>query len=404
MAGRMPMSAVTLWEWSVLFDPHLAFGAYVVCRSFRCSMSRSVATTCRVSRRGFTLVELLVVIAIIGTLVGLLLPAVQAARETARRSACLNRLKQMSLAVLNFDSAKQRFPSGSFNPEFFNRFDASVRSSISYPIGDYGYIPQIFPFMEQQDRYEKIVRVMVSGTTISFSNPNCTVYVEELMCVSDLAPTGRNRTVSWAGGPTSYHCNWGDIFAQYNDTNFKNWRGPFRKGDSSLCRVKDVLDGTSKTIMLGEVLGATGDSNPRSGIAVSASIGGTSSPSLCLSRIDGTGIIAPFSTDQFDIGIRWASGLNGATGFHTVLPPNGSRCATGGNPYGGSYGYATVSSNHGDGANISMCDGSVRWVASQIDCGDLSVAHSTSNTGASLWGVWGALGTVKGGESKNLTE
>ena len=369
-------------------------------------MGRSVVTACHAGRRGFTLVELLVVIAIIGTLVGLLLPAVQAARETARRSACSNRLKQMSLAVLNFDSAKQRFPSGSFNPEFFNRLGAPKDGNVNYNIGDYGYIPQIFPFMEQQDRYDKIVRVMVSGAsgTISFNNANCTVYVDELMCVSDLAPTGRSRTVAWAGGPTSYHCNWGDIFVQYNDASFANWRGPFRKGDSSLCRAKDILDGTSKTVMLGEVLGATGDSNPRSGIAVSASIGGTTPPSTCMSRTDGTGIIAPFSTDQFDIGIRWASGLNGATGFHTVVPPNGSRCASGGNPYGGSYGYATVSSNHGDGANTSMCDGSVRWIASQIDCGDLSVAHSTSNTGASRWGVWGALGTVKGGESANYTE
>jgi prepilin-type N-terminal cleavage/methylation domain-containing protein/prepilin-type processing-associated H-X9-DG protein len=357
-----------------------------------------------VSRSGFTLVELLVVIAIIGTLVGLLLPAVQAARESARRSECTNRLKQMSLAVLNLDSAKQRFPSGSFEPEFFNRFDASARPGIDYPIGDYGYIPQIFPFMEQQERYDKIVRVMVSGTTISFSNPNCTIYVNELMCVSDFAPIGRNRSVAWAGGPTSYHCNWGDIFAQYNDASFRNWRGPFRKGDSSRCRSKDILDGMSKTVMLGEVLGGTGNNNPRSGIAVSAAIGGTTAPAQCMSRIDGTGIIAPFSTDQFDIGIRWASGLNGATGFNTVLPPNGVRCASGGNPYGGSYGYATVSSNHGDGATISMCDGSVRWIASQIDCGDLSVAHSTTNAGPSLWGVWGALGTVKGGESKNLTE
>jgi prepilin-type N-terminal cleavage/methylation domain-containing protein/prepilin-type processing-associated H-X9-DG protein len=400
----MPMSAASLWVSKVLFASHLALGANVVCLAFTCPMSRSVATNCRAGRRGFTLVELLVVIAIIGTLVGLLLPAVQVARETARRSACSNRVKQMSLAVLNFDSVKQRFPSGSYNPEFFNQFDASARPGIDYPIGDYGYIPQIFPFMEQQDRYDKIMRVMVSGTAISFSNPNCTVYVEELMCVSDRAPIGRNRTVAWAGGPTSYHCNWGDIFAQYNDTNFKNWRGPFRKGDSSLCRNKDILDGASKTVMLGEVLGGTGDSNPRSGIAVSASIGGTSSPSSCLSRIDGTGIIAPFSTDQFDIGIRWASGLPGATGFFTVLPPNGPRCASGGNPYGGSYGYATVSSNHGDGANISMCDGSVRWINSQIDCGDLSQAHSTTNTGISRWGVWGALGTVKGGESANYTE
>jgi prepilin-type N-terminal cleavage/methylation domain-containing protein len=61
-------------------------------------------------RHGFTLVELLVVIAIIGTLVGLLLPAVQAAREAARRSACSNNMKQLSLALLNYESATRKLP------------------------------------------------------------------------------------------------------------------------------------------------------------------------------------------------------------------------------------------------------------------------------------------------------
>ena len=355
-------------------------------------------------RVGFTLVELLVVIAIIGTLVGLLLPAVQVARESARRSACSNKLKQMSLAVLTLESAKQRFPSGSYEPDFFNKFDASVRSAIDYPIGDYGYIPQIFPYMEQQGRYDKMMTVMVSGTTITFNNPNCTVVVDELMCPSDLMPIGRNRALAWAGGPTSYHCNWGDIFVQFSDASFKNWRGPFRKGDSSRCRTKDIRDGTSKTVMLGEVLSGMGTNSPRGGIAVSAAIGGTSAPSQCLARIDGTGIIAPFSEGQFDIGIRWASGLNGATGFNTVLPPNGARCASGANPYGGSYGYATPSSNHADGANISMCDGSMRWITSQVDCGNLSQAHSSTNTGESKWGVWGSLGTTNGGESLDSSD
>jgi prepilin-type N-terminal cleavage/methylation domain-containing protein/prepilin-type processing-associated H-X9-DG protein len=349
------------------------------------------------SRRGFTLVELLVVIAIIGLLIALLLPAVQAAREAARRSACVNTLRQMSLAVLVANDTRGRLPSGGYEPDFFGMFPGVPQDTLNYPIGDYGYIPQILPYMEQQPRYDAIVARMVSGTAISFNNATCTRVVNELLCPSDRADIGR-RNLHGRGGPTSYHCNWGDIFVQHSEASFTNWRGPFRMGNRSRCRLKDITDGTSKTVMLAEVLGTMNSTNPRDGIALSAAIGGTHPPSSCLARVDANGLTGAISTADFDIGIRWCSGLVGATGFFTVLPPNGPRCASGGAPYGGSYGYATASSNHGDGANVSMCDGSTRWVTAQIDCGDLSQPHSRTLTGASPWGVWGSLGSAQGGE------
>jgi len=82
-------------------------------RSMSVTRSRNVLVT--KSRSGFTLVELLVVIAIIGTLVGLLLPAVQVARESARRSACGNSLRQLALAVSNYENGRQCFPSAAIN-------------------------------------------------------------------------------------------------------------------------------------------------------------------------------------------------------------------------------------------------------------------------------------------------
>ena len=100
-------------------------------------------------QRGFTLVELLVVIAIIGVLVALLLPAVQAAREAARRAQCTNNMKQIGLASLNFESAKGNFPSAGGNVEqFFNNDEPQ------YGYENGGWMYQILPYMELQNLYD----------------------------------------------------------------------------------------------------------------------------------------------------------------------------------------------------------------------------------------------------------
>src|SRR5690606_10258244 len=111
----------------------------------RCKMcvSRRPLRTASIDRSAFTLVELLVVIAIIGILIALLLPAVQAARESARRVDCTNRLRQISLACLNHHNAYRRFPSAS---------SASIEppGSPPYNYTGMGFIPQILPFTEEQ--------------------------------------------------------------------------------------------------------------------------------------------------------------------------------------------------------------------------------------------------------------
>jgi prepilin-type N-terminal cleavage/methylation domain-containing protein len=108
------------------------------------------------NRQGFTLVELLVVIAIIGTLVGLLLPAVQSAREAARRSACSNNMKQLGLTLLNFESTRKRLPAASDRTTAGNNVAA----------GSYSWVAFVLPFLEETNLYNTI-----SGSTSRFSTP-----------------------------------------------------------------------------------------------------------------------------------------------------------------------------------------------------------------------------------------
>jgi prepilin-type N-terminal cleavage/methylation domain-containing protein len=104
---------------------------------------------------GFTLVELLVVIAIIGTLVGLLLPAVQTARESARRSTCTNNLKQIGVAIHNFESANKAFPAG-------HKHDSGGNSA-------WGWGVYILPFLEQQEIFD-LINPMANTPNSSCSN------------------------------------------------------------------------------------------------------------------------------------------------------------------------------------------------------------------------------------------
>jgi len=192
----------------------------------------------RVARRAFTLVELLVVIAIIGTLVGLLLPAVQSARESARFSACTGKLRQMSLAVLNYESVRRRFPSDSYLP-----ISATNGGNI-YPAYNANFA--ILPYIEEQWVYDRIYAIAKDGVTLPWNNSGCRVQMPSFRCPSDTAGVVLSRTpVNAYQGPFNYHYNYGDIC---ND----QWRGPFGRGDTGSCSSATITDGTSKTIMLAE--------------------------------------------------------------------------------------------------------------------------------------------------------
>jgi prepilin-type N-terminal cleavage/methylation domain-containing protein/prepilin-type processing-associated H-X9-DG protein len=197
---------------------------------------------------GFTLVELLVVIAIIGTLVGLLLPAVQAAREAARRSSCSNNLKQIGLALHGFHDTYKRFPmgmNGAVYPSLFN-----------YLPWDWGY--QIMPFIEQDNVFKKITPTVGFNLLNANNNAAMKSQISTYMCPSvpkqggfvsccgSVPGTDDAAAASYSAIATHLA-----ITAGINDAATLNASGVIFSG--SKVRMADIVDGTSSTVVIGEM-------------------------------------------------------------------------------------------------------------------------------------------------------
>lgn len=189
----------------------------------------------RLSRtRGFTLVELLVVIAIIGILIALLLPAVQAAREAARRSQCSNNLKQIGLALHNYHDTFKIFPPGSLADT--TSADGTGAHAMS------GWI-LILPFMEAgaiHDLWDFNYNYDHANNAAGRRTP-----VDGLFCPSRPRPEKASSTVAY--GDYAWSNGTGHINTTVSN---KYWRGMFAL--NSVCRFRDITDGTSNTIAAGE--------------------------------------------------------------------------------------------------------------------------------------------------------
>jgi prepilin-type N-terminal cleavage/methylation domain-containing protein/prepilin-type processing-associated H-X9-DG protein len=201
------------------------------------------------NRRGFTLVELLVVVAIIGTLVGLLLPAVQAARETARQSSCLNNLKQLGLALQNHHDAKRCFPIGINNPINNWTVDSSL---VPYARG--GWFPYLLPFCEEQRLYDKWWARVSVGTDGFMDFPDQTQIVSGFSCASD--PNG--RVLGLRGFKSNYALcgggsRWGGGTTDINGKPATGVFGPVASKNATGSKIKDITDGLSKTVLAGEI-------------------------------------------------------------------------------------------------------------------------------------------------------
>ena len=325
-------------------------------------------------RLGFTLIELLVVIAIIAVLIALLLPAVQNAREAARRSQCRNNLKQLGLALHNYEGNAKKLPphtggtccGGNTNENFLSG------------------IVMTLPYLDQAPLWKRIAGAPgQGGVPIYATFPHPTQGLPALLCPSSSVPPP--VSVGGQGGPgRCYHLSLGDRCAG----TFNDRRGPFTQNPGQTRTLSDIKDGLSNTILAAE------QCTPESGVTTASDLLGNFDssfgfiPAQCLTRVVGGSYLTP-DTLGLGHGRSWAFGwIESYSAIHIILPPNKPSC----------YFISTVSSRHLGGAHVVMADGSVRFINNSINSGDLTVVAYSNTDGPSPYGVWGALSSINGRE------
>jgi prepilin-type N-terminal cleavage/methylation domain-containing protein len=338
---------------------------------------------------GFTLVELLVVIAIVGVLVGLLLPAVQTAREAGRRTSCGSNMRQLALAVLGYESAKRRLP-----PSMTHVAGTTFANNN----GSWGVHGRILPFIE-----ESAAAVRVDLEAPWDQPPNSTSGVPTTRIPVFLCPSEPNATMRTKNGaafvfPHTYGFNAGTWFV-YDPATGAGGDGVFFP--NSNLRLGQVTDGLSKTLCGAEVKAFTpyvrntsdpGGSHPATAPpAEPTAIAGLAA--------GGDAKLGP-STNECTGHTEWPDGRVHHTGFTTTFPPNTRVSFTkdgrgydidynsrqeGTNGSAKTFAAITSRSYHPRAVNVSCLDGSVRSVADDIDAA-----------------VWRATSTRAGGEAAAL--
>ncbi len=328
------------------------------------------------SARGFTLVELLVVIAIIGILIGMLLPAIQTVREAARRTSCLNNMRQLTLACHNFESSNRHFPGLPESSEI-------------------GFSPQarLLPFVEQanlQDLIDFDIPLMLGSGGGQFLNP---VHVAAagtplslFLCPSDGAnPIFENaNTGEGTFGGNNYVACTGDGTDTHYDTRAAT-NGMFWQ--ASEVGFGAITDGSSNTLIFSESL--LGDQTEGSGLVTD--------PQRQMARYRGGGLLDPgmgydtppgtnpdiaavaIESGNFDGRARgsWIWGREHMITFNTYIEPNSESPDV----HRNGYGWFAARSFHSGGVNIGLADGSSRFLSDDIDPV-----------------TWRALGSKNGGE------
>ncbi len=341
-------------------------------------------------RRGFTLIELLVVIAIIAVLIALLLPAVQAAREAARRSQCVNNLKQIGLAMHNYHTGTNSFPLGA-SYQAYNAPNSMTRWA------NWSAVALMLPYLEQNPLYSAINFNYTPEWGGTQAYPiNSTVYttiINSFLCPSDGNGTKQN------GYFNNYACsqgttNWGYPFDDNNPQYYCRSTGAFAYQNNYT--VANFTDGTSNTVAYSEFLVNDPSNAPKLGKAT-GNTGSGGNIVYDVSTIPFSSILADWAACNTKFmssggagngpGSTWATGAMGYTMFNTVVPPNGgnyvkwSACRMGCCVQAQHADYVAATSNHSGGVNVLFADGSVKFVKSTI-----SVP------------TWWAIGTKANGE------
>jgi prepilin-type N-terminal cleavage/methylation domain-containing protein/prepilin-type processing-associated H-X9-DG protein len=370
----------------------------------------------RASARGFTLIELLVVISIIAVLIALLLPAVQSAREAARRAQCINNLKQLALAAHNYENANGTYPCGAFR----ENCGAACFDPYGYYIGR-GPLVALLPFFEQQPLFNAI-----NGSLQIYLAEHTTVnaaMISTLWCPSDPVIIGLSHTYPYGDPSSNFDCTaltmtyssyagcmgmWDRIplrsdadyvqqLSQMNGMFFYIGYPPYlvhpnpgyNPGSISPVSVAGVSDGLSNTIGFSE------------------------RPHGAYNKTQG-----PDGSTDIYCWNWWTSGNYGDTLFSSLYPINAYKKVTNdarNNPNGNSYGsqgdniVLSAGSFHPGGANFAFMDGSVKFLKDTINTwpynakGDpISVKYDNSTGLFSIKGVgipvYPALSSRNGGE------
>jgi prepilin-type N-terminal cleavage/methylation domain-containing protein/prepilin-type processing-associated H-X9-DG protein len=350
--------------------------------------------------RGFTLIELLVVIAIIAVLISLLLPAVQSAREAARRAQCTNNLKQIGLAVANYESATGAYPAS------YGSTPAPGQAWTTW--GSWSPQAQMLPYFEQGAVYNSINFALVSHGNNTGDSANITAIttrIASLLCPSSPLPVGTYYGKSKPGN--NYFASVGSSLNWVGAAGSGAPNGIFRFGGGAFIAdtnnngeqvpalgIRDVTDGTSNTIAFGEwrmgdfdctklsipqdvishvpYPATAGDWGPQANMPAGGTPYNNSPFANWLALCAGAARASVTQTPQWEynmsyLGQAWNQGMFGWTLGNTLLAPNpqypNCRTATWNGDWDspGMYG---LSSFHPGGGNVAFADGSVRFLKS----------------------------------------